>query len=376
MKLIFAAAAAYLCYLIQGSLYQRFWDRLLEVEVRFQDVPAVEGEEGILKETIRNRKCLPLPVLDVKFSVSRDLEFEEEERSATTDQTYLSEVFAVMPYQQITRTLHFRCKKRGYFESSEVELIGKDLFFTGSFVKKEETDASLYVYPKLVDAGRLEIPFQMLVGSVLAQKQLCQDPFELKGIRDYQSFDPMREVNWKATARTGQLKVNLYDSTSSQAVTLLLNLESDTFRTETALQEESIRLCASIALKLLGYGIPVRILGNGTDCLSGNPLLIEAGAGKRHSRMVMEALARLNTERQVPFEPIVSGEAERSGQGNQLYVLISSSRREEVSRAFERISRNASGSMWFVPLYKEDSLPAISGSRLSIVKWEVEHDKV
>ena len=35
-----------------------------------------------------------------------------------------------------------------------------------------------------------------------------EDPFEYRGIREYQPYDDMRSVNWKATAKTGDLKVN------------------------------------------------------------------------------------------------------------------------------------------------------------------------
>ena len=76
----------------------------------------MEGEECELCERVENRKLLPLPALKVKFQVSRELQFEDEEGvSSVTDQYYRNDVLSVRPFMRHVRRLRFRCKKRGYY---------------------------------------------------------------------------------------------------------------------------------------------------------------------------------------------------------------------------------------------------------------------
>ena len=90
-----------------------------------------------------------------------------------------------------------------------------DLFFTGHFVASVPVWTALYVYPKAADAQRLDLPFRNLMGQALARRSLLLDPFETQSVRPYESYDPYRSVNWKATARTGELKVNVFSPTAS-----------------------------------------------------------------------------------------------------------------------------------------------------------------
>lgn len=111
------------------------------------------------------------------------------------------------------------------------------------------------MYPRMVDETRLEIPFQKIMGSVLSRKNLYEDPFEFRGIREYQPTDPMHKINWKVSARTDQWMVNLYDSTSAQEVVVLLDVEDETIWKFDAIHEEGIRLAAALVSRLLQNGI-------------------------------------------------------------------------------------------------------------------------
>ena len=95
------------------------------------------------------------------------------------------------------------------------------------------------------------------------------DPFELRSIRAYEPFDPYRSINWKATAKTGALKVNVYAPTISRKVALLLDTGSNQIWEDADLIEESIRICGSLACALIDAGIPVSLASCGIDCLTG-----------------------------------------------------------------------------------------------------------
>ena len=64
-------------------------------------------------EVVENKKALPLPVLGVKFQVARALHFAKDPNAGVSDFYYRSDVFSVMMFQKITRSLPFLATKRG-----------------------------------------------------------------------------------------------------------------------------------------------------------------------------------------------------------------------------------------------------------------------
>lgn len=386
MKVFTMAACAFLLWTLQGALFHRFWARKLSVILSFGCQTRVEGEDGILKETITNAKALPVPVLHVKFQMDRHLVFTSSGNFKVTDNSYRSDIFSCMPWQEIRRGLKFQCQKRGYYTISQVQLVSYDLFFTGHFVASVPVWTALYVYPKAADAQRLDLPFWNLMGQALARRSLLLDPFEIQSVRPYESYDPYRSVNWKATARTGELKVNVFSPTASWQVMFLLDVDSDRVWKDEALTEEAIRLCGSYCQLLIREGIPVSVCSNGTDCLSGGMGFLEPGAGPDHLISVMELLARIQIEgdghlpmEQVLEELAVPGSFVPEGKDSLIYILISPRGRSSVAKAYGHLCRQSPGSQWILPVrpgqtsWTEELMPQ-EISHISIYPWEVAYD--
>ena len=115
LLLLFGMALA---WFLQKKLYQKNWQKNLKIQVIFQDSAIYEGEESTLKEVIVNDKLLPIPALELGISMSRNLEFDREAKAnaSITDQSYKRDVFSFLFHQQVTRTLPFQPKKRGFYD--------------------------------------------------------------------------------------------------------------------------------------------------------------------------------------------------------------------------------------------------------------------
>ncbi len=387
MKLFSAAACAFLLWILQDVLFHRFWARGLCVSLDFNCRGVTEGERGILRETITNAKALPLPVLHVKFHMGKHLVFTASGNSRITDHNYRSDIFSCMPWQKIRRTLEFDCRRRGYYTIDQVQLVSYDLFFSSRYVASLPARAAFYVYPGAADPGRLTLPFRSLTGQILAQKALIPDPFETRSVRPYETCDPYRSVNWKATARTGELKVNVYAPTSSRQVMLLLDVDSDRIWKDQDLTEEAIRLCGSYCGLLTGEGIPVSVSTNGIDCITGSRGYLEAGAGRGHWQSVMELLARISSDDndRLPMEEIIeemfsSSQSSAAGDGSGLvYVLISPKQRPSLALAYNGLCRLSPGSQWILPLRPGQDFPSegfcpLQYHHMSVFPWEVPYD--
>lgn len=272
--LVLAAA-----YFAVRALYDRFWNRGLFCELNFQDEYGVEDETAVLTEELTNRKLLPLPVVEIDFHMDRRLQFLGGGNASLSDQSYRRDVFALSVNQRITRTLEFKCAGRGYFQITEAGFTARDLFLTRKYVAHSPQNTSFYVLPRPVPTEQINIPFSRVMGTLLSRKKVYDDPFEFAGLREYSRGDPMKYINWKATARAGELLTNLHESTLSQRVVLLLDMEGLGVRHADRLNEAAVRIACSLGERLLREGIGLSLYSNGTDVMSGAPWKLEDISG-------------------------------------------------------------------------------------------------
>lgn len=212
IPLLISAAVLLLLFLTLRWLYDRFWQKGLSCRISFTGEYAVEDETSTLSEVIVNRKLLPLPVLEISFHMDKRLHFSSEENSSLSDQTYRRDVFTASMRQKITRTLPFKCAGRGYFRINEAGLTARDLFLTRKYVSHMPQNTEFYVLPRTVPTHQIQIPYARIMGEILSRRRVCDDPFEFGGLREYSRGDPMKYINWKATARAGRLLINIHES--------------------------------------------------------------------------------------------------------------------------------------------------------------------
>lgn len=301
ISLIGIGIIAFLLLILEQKMYQKHWMKNLYVSISFQKNVLFEGEEGLLQEIVENRKKLPLSMLKVKFQTDRNLLFEDTVGSRTTDQYYRNDVFQIGGGEKITRTLTFTGSKRGFYSIRSVDIVGSDLFLISQMVEKLRVNTSLYVYPKPFDSDEFRRSLKQLNGEVLTRRHLLEDPFEYRGIREYQPFDDMRSINWKATAKTDDLKVNQKNYTSLQSIRIFLNLEDNGVLKNEECVEASIRIAASLARHFLSEGIQVACYSNTTDAIHNTLLSLEASAGTGQMTAIYRGLSCIDTGKVTSF---------------------------------------------------------------------------
>ncbi len=373
MEILILIAGAALVYCAQNYLYRKFWDKGLSVQINFQEKPVLEGEEAHLTEVIENRKFLPLSYLNVKFKISRYLQFQTMENTTTSDWNYKNDIFSVLFHQRITRTLAFQCQKRGYYTIEQADLISSNLLLTNSLVKAVPQRTSFYVYPRPIDISALDVPFKKMMGSLTSRRFLYEDPFEFRGLRDYARTDPMSSINWKAWAKTGELMVNVHDSTISQEAVVFLNLEDETIWKYDQLHEVAIRLASALCYRFLNQAIPTRIICNGVDIQTGQSVVLPTGTGLRQVNAINEILARIDLTRDMePCVNQVKRVQNEHGTSLPLYVMISNCMKAELQEAFAALAKTAAASLWIAPLYEDMELHVKANDYMDILRWEVD----
>ena len=196
MKLIIAIVVSVLLFSAIRLLYRRNWEEGLEVEVGFSDRVVREGERSTLQEVITNDKWLPLPLLQIKFAITRTFLFPGSSESEVTDQYYRNEYFALRSYERISRTYPFTCSKRGLFGMKNMDILCRDLFLSEDMYDSKEHAATLLVLPRRVPLQQIPLDSLKLLGEIEASLKLLEDPFAFATIREYQPYDSFCSVVW------------------------------------------------------------------------------------------------------------------------------------------------------------------------------------
>lgn len=281
---------------LQSMIYSKLWKKNLTVDLYFQSTDMFEGDEGTLNEVIVNDKWLPLPLFHIKFQADRSLLFAGSMDTQKTDKYYRNDVFQIGRHEKITRNLPFTATKRGYYRIDSIDFVVNDLFLGTSWFGKQETERFLYVYPKPFYSRDFIRSLQIVNGMMQTKNRFLEDPFEYRGIREYQTYDDMKRVNWKATAKTGDLKVNLRDYTAVKSVRIFLNLEDEGILKKMDCAEACIRIATGIAEFFLEKGMKVSCYGNCKDAFNGKVLRIEP---KSNAQEIYRALACIDLSKEM-----------------------------------------------------------------------------
>lgn len=255
-------AGVILVAVILRLIYKFNWDKGIYADVRFKQEHSYAGGKAVIVEKIENRKKMPVPVMEVGFDLDRSLIFSDMENTKVTDMTYRRDIFALLGNQRITRHINIDCSKRGYYSIKEISYKSFSMFYKSTYIRKKSVSAQLYVYPQRVDVSDILMVSSKVMGARQCAKQIYEDPFAFSSIREYTITDPMKTINWKASAKTGELMVNTFESTDTESVMIYLDVQDRGMYKYENLVEDSISVAATLIQKLINRGIETGISVN------------------------------------------------------------------------------------------------------------------
>ncbi len=350
IQLLGILVVALLLYLGQKTIYQKVWHKNLRVRLSFQEEGIWEGQESTLSEIIENQKKLPLTMLKVKFQTDRHLLFADTKGSRTTDKFYRNDIFQIGALEKVTRVLRFTAGRRGYYTIAEADLVASDLFLTAQYTATADIGhSSLYVYPKPFSHPEFRQSLKQLSGQVLAKRHLLEDPFEYRSIREYQPQDDLKSINWKATARTGEFKVNQKNYTAEKSVRIFINLEDTGILKKEDCVEASLQIATALLLLFLEQGMQVAVYCNGVDVLHNEPCILEAGGGIRQREAVLRSFALIDTSKPVrSFSELFSSRLSEAS-GALMTCIVSPNAYDDFATLILQYHTRHPEMKWFLP---------------------------
>ncbi len=190
---------------------------------------------------------------------------------------------------------HMVLDKFGKVRFREAAIYGEDLLGTRAYSAVVKDRGELRIYPRVDYIRRLRIKprkTRSILGDYPSRRKGAG--MEFTDIREYQPGDAMRWVNWKVTARKGEIMVNEYESERTGDTVILLDVRrflkgSGEYE---ALLNASVRAAATLAtyLSRTRSRIGFVVLGDTVDW-------IYPTYGKRAMYLILDRLLYLRSEK-------------------------------------------------------------------------------
>ncbi|NQW20586.1 MAG: DUF58 domain-containing protein [Chloroflexi bacterium] len=263
-----------------ASVYHAFQDDVIEITF-----------------TIENRKPLPVPWLEISEYVPRGLLIEGQKAA---EQAYLGGAniaasTSLGGYERVKVKRKLTALSRGAYKLGKTRLRSGDLFgLYPAEATLEHTHWSIYVYPTIKAIPGFLLPAHRPIGDSMSRDRLWDDPSRPAGVREYRPGDPIKRIDWKTTARRGEMFVRQFDPSVSEhavifAEAVTTSVPWEGYRSDVL--EGTMTAAASIANHALDLGYKVGLIANGVSSISASHAVVPPGTGAAQLTILLESLA-------------------------------------------------------------------------------------
>ena len=291
--------------LISGKMYSRFIRTKIS---SYRSCPATNlfyGEEGYVDIYVENGSRLPAPYLFLEDKPDFFLNY-------FTRQLFLFSLKG----KQIQRIRYpLKGNKRGQFMLRDWRVSSTDLFGLSAWEMGFSDSKVITVFPRIFKLEKFFTTYRQPFGEIKNKYPIFEEISKPAGVRPYQSGDEQRRINWKLSARTGELLVNQYTPSISQKTMVLLNFYRNDydFKFKEFYCELALEVAASVFNQLqekkqdIGFATHalhkiLRVHDNNVhETQSHKTLSITAAGGKKHFITLLEVLSQIHPQDQLPF---------------------------------------------------------------------------
>ena len=199
-----SASSSILVWLLR-SLWTRFGLRGVTYERKLGATRALVGEEIPLELTVRNRKLLPLPWLEVEDFVSEDAHFADRPLEPSDQPGFRHPAYdldaGLVPTRHAPREHRRRAARNVRLQHRTTPR--RRPIRPGQGRRGARRQAALSRRAALRTGTRNGPDERVARRDASVPRGLFEDPALFAGVRPYQPGDPLRRIHWKATARLG-----------------------------------------------------------------------------------------------------------------------------------------------------------------------------
>jgi len=248
-------------------------------------------------------------------------------------------------------------EKRGWFRLGPSQIETGDLFGLFLFYKLIETRDRLLVIPYTVNIQQFPAPYGILPGGrALRQKTLEVTPYAA-GVREYVHGDPLKRIHWPTSARKQKLIVKEFEKDPLAEVWIFLDARAQShikheahempalqdlwlirqkqaFELPVDTEEYAITIAASITKYYIHQNREVGLVSAGQGYS-----ILPAERGERQLGKILETLAVLRAEGDMPLWGLVSSQLAHLARGSTVVLITASAEQQLLNVVMELIQR-------------------------------------
>jgi len=264
-------------------LYSRLIPRYVTVRRRDKVLRTHRFEPLEITLIVENRSFLPVAYLNV--SDQPNTFFASEPGNF---------LLKLRPGERRILSYTIESQQRGLYTVGPAVIQGSDPLGFFPFRTKAAGSQTLIVYPEVLPLS-LSSSEGLPAGAIRVENPMYEDLTRYRSLREYLPGDSLRRVNWKASAKTGQLFVTDYLPLLHAPVLILLNLNSQDYpmRYRYHRIERAATLAASLVVHFLSLGQEIGLIAAGR--LEGGQAIpvAEIRGTHGHAATLLELLGRM-----------------------------------------------------------------------------------
>ena len=323
-----------------GKYWPRFAFRRLTYSRRLERRRAFIGDLVDYHITVDNNKLLPMIWLDISDAFPLGLHTGGTYRRGVGAEAELDHriTTSLLPYQRVTWRYRIRCRARGYHRIGPARLRSGDMF--GITAAEEHVTAVDYllVYPRIVDLRRMMNLWERPLGVSRGRRLIQDDPSRFVGLRDYLPSDPLKRIDWKATARHSKLESRIFEPAATRYMLIALNARTGDAAWQGSnrrLFERAVTVAASIAEYAQREDYTFGLVSNAVASYSSKWMSVPPGSGSLQLEATLESLAMAGPFWVAELSAVLRAETETLASGATVVLVTALLSRGVVQEAEE-----------------------------------------
>lgn len=290
-----------------GLLLKKYGLKGLQCSRTFSKQAVFEGEEAELVEVVSNDRPMFVPWLRVESRISQYVQLNRQQNPDNNGYIYHKSLFTLMPYQRVTRRHKVRFLHRGAYNIGNAALTAGDVVGMFQCTRDQRMNVPVVVYPRLLDERDIPQPLSRLLGDCMVERQLLRDPFLINSVRPYRPGDPVRDIHWPATARTGEVHVRVHDFSAQTRLMVIINSQlkeaqwDNLMEYEQEMIEREISIAATLCVRALRQGLTAGFATNMPVNDSEECTVMPPSGGAAREEELLSAFAHLKILRMRSF---------------------------------------------------------------------------
>lgn len=225
----------------------------IHVQIKFNNKIYIAGDENEFTTIVKNHGILPAPYVIVK---NRTLEKIKPK--------YNGNAVWLNPDESkfIKNTVKFN--QRGLYNFGEIYLSISDLFCIFERNRSIDLKVPIKVYPKLYEVDKFISKGRDIFKNSINRSENMEDIYSVREIRKYNIGDNLKRVNWKVSAKHGELYVKDLDMVSGEESNIFLDMSKYNISMDDQgiKEEQLVDLCSSIINYMQLKGIKTKLFIN------------------------------------------------------------------------------------------------------------------